>query len=207
MSSNKEAGAPGKTLGEELATAASSEGGDGGGKKRRKGRRLKKKLLAIPIIGVLVAVLVGFAWKHFGGATEKAGREMFLRKAHSMEEGSNKDGENAALLKAPDPHIAEEEPEAFSMTMSESIDYIETLAPRSLGLEGNSMDEYEVLPKIGTVLVDGVPCTEVFVYRQDDRTGTNVFQGTYLLDRSGMALYALDQEEGAVTPLQPAQNG
>jgi len=204
MSSNKE-GRAGKTLGEELASAAESEGGAGEGKKRRKGRKGrggKKKLLFIPVLALVVLAGV-FAWKHFSsGGPVKADRKLALREAYSLEEGSK--DEEAVLLKAV-MHHKEEAQELDSMTMAESINYMETLSPKSLGLEGNSMDEYEVLPKVGTVLVDGVPCTEVFVYRQDEKTGTNVFQGTYLLDRRGTALYALDPEAGIVTPLQPAQ--
>jgi len=209
MSSNKE-GKTGKTLGEELAAAAETGSGDGGGEKRKKGRGgSKKKLLLIPILGVLVVLAGGFVWKRFsGGGPVKADRELLLRKANSLEEASGKDGEGAALLKALNPHAKEAaEAEADSMTMSESIEYIEALAPQTLGLEGSSMDEYEVFPTVGTVLVDGVPCTEVYVYRQDAKTGTNTFQGSYLLDRSGNALYALDREQGVVTQLQPMRGG
>jgi len=205
MSSNRE-GAAGKTLGEELASAAASEDGEGKGKKRRrkKGRGSKKKLLLIPVLVVAVGLAGVFVWKRVSaGGPVKADRELFLEKANSLEEGG---GEEAVLLKAV-KHRPKEEKQVESMTMVESINYMEALAPKSLGLEGNSMDEYEVLPVVGTVLVDGVPCTEVYVYRQDEKTGTNVFQGSYLLDRSGAALYELNRDEGTVTPLQPQRGG
>jgi len=207
MSSNREGGAAGKTLGEELASAVETGAEDGGGKKRKKKGRggSKKKLLFIPIVVALAALAGGFAWKRFsGGGPVKADRELLLRKANSIEEDSGSDEEGAVLLKARNPHAKEETAvELSSMTMSESIDYIEALVPQSLGLEGKSMDEYEVFPTVGTVLVDGMPCTEVYVYRQDVKTGTNTFQGSYLLDRSGNALYALDRDQGVVTQLQP----
>jgi len=194
-----------KTLGEELESAAASEDGgvEGGKRRRKKGRGSKRKLLLIPI--VLVAALAGvFVWKRVSaGGPVKADRELFLEKANSLGEEA---GEEAVPLKAV-KHRPKEEEQVESMTMVESISYMEALAPKSLGLEGNSMDEYEVLPVVGTVLVDGVPCTEVYVYRQDERTGTNVFQGSYLLDRSGNALYELNRDEGTVTPLQPQRGG
>jgi len=199
MSSNKE-GKGGKTLGEELASAAeTSEEGAGDKRKRRKKGGSKKKLLLLPVIGLLVAALAVFVLKRFGGPTEKAGREVFLRRANSAAESS---GEEAVPLKAV-RRAAQKKKEPESMTVAESIDYIEAMTPKSLGLEGNIMEEYEVLPMAGTVLVDGLPCTEVDVYRQDDRTGTNVFQGSYLLDRSGRALYELDRDNGTVQPIQP----
>lgn len=203
-------GKDGKTLGEELASAEETPSEDEGGKKRKK-ISLKKKLLAIPIIVVLVAVLAGVAWKRFsGGPPEKADREMIPQKANCIEK-EEEEGEETVPRKAPNPHAKEEEvtasaataTEVNSMTMSESIEYIEGLNPQSLGLEGSSMDEYEVFPTVGTVLVDGLPCTEVYVYRQNTDTGTNMFQGSYLLDRSGNALYALDRDQGVVTQLQP----
>lgn len=207
-----------RTIGEELNQAAADEepsSGEGkrlkkekGGKKSKKSGGSKKKLLALPVLGLLV-VLAGFTLKLRSGAVDKSEPQ---EPAASSEEAASSEAassgepsEEAASSGAASGEALEASPEPAAeeniLTMSESVDYMQTLTPGQLGLEGDSMDDYEMLPSEGLILVDGEPCTEIMVYRRDPKTGTNVFQGSYLLDRSGSSLYRLDRDNNAVTEL------
>ncbi len=206
-----------KTIGEELDQAAADEetsSGEGkrlkkekGGKRSKKGGGSKKKLLALPVLGLLV-VLVGFTLKLRSGAVDKSEPQepaASSEAASSEAASSGEPSEEAASSGAASSEALEASPEPAAeesiLTMSESVDYMHTLSPGQLGLEGDSMDDYEMLPSEGLILVDGEPCTEIMVYRRDPKTGTNVFQGSYLLDRSGSSLYRLDRDSNAVTEL------
>lgn len=204
-----------KTIGEELDQAAAEEepsSGEGkrlkkakGEKRSKKGGGSKKKLLALPVLGLLV-VLAGFTLKLRSGAVDKSATEPAASSeaASSEAASSGEPSEEAASSGAASgeaPEAAPEPAEENILTMSESVDYMQTLSPALLGLEGDSMDAYEMLPSEGLILVDGEPCTEIMVYRRDPKTGTNVFQGSYLLDRSGTSLYRLDRDSDAVTEL------
>ncbi len=216
-----------RTIGEELNQAAADEEtstGEGkrlkkkkGEKRPKKGGGSKKKLLALPVLGLLV-VLAGFTLKLRSGAVDKSEPQEPAASSEAASSGAASSGEpskeaassgaassgaassGAASGEAPEAP-AEPAAEENILTMSESVDYIHTLSPEQLGLEGESMDDFELLPSEGLILVDGEPCTEIMVYRRDPKTGTNVFQGSYLLDRSGSRLYRLDRDSNAVTEL------
>lgn len=76
-------------------------------------------------------------------------------------------------------------------------DYLKGLEPAQLGLEGSSMDDYEVMIIDGLVRVDAQPCTKLNVYDED-----NVFVGCYLVALDGQHLYELDTLSGRVTELE-----
>jgi len=93
-------------------------------------------------------------------------------------------------------------PEPAGVTQNEAREYFESLTPAELGLEGESMEDYEIYPAEKVVLVSGIPCVEVFVYSNENRTGTNDIQGTYLLSRgSPRRLFLLDEETGKAREL------
>jgi len=67
------------------------------------------------------------------------------------------------------------------MTLLEVVDYVRSLHPSALGLEGESMSEYELVPVQGSPLVDGEVCRHLNVYQLDPVAGTNNFVGAYLV--------------------------
>jgi len=90
------------------------------------------------------------------------------------------------ILPPPEPESEpEEEPSAGGAkqptSMSEQLDYFNTLNPEKLGLVGSDMHDYAVYPQQGWVLVDGISCREIVVYSEDANDGTNVYMGTYFL--------------------------
>ena len=65
----------------------------------------------------------------------------------------------------------EEQPKPASL--SEQLDTIQTMHPSELGLEGRSMDQYEVLSTAGFVKVDDILCRRFTIYEKtgDDKRG------------------------------------
>ena len=65
----------------------------------------------------------------------------------------------------------EEQPKPASL--SEQLDTIQTMHPSELGLEGRSMDQYEVLSTTGFVKVDDILCRRFTIYEKtgDDKRG------------------------------------
>ncbi len=102
-------------------------------------------------------------------------------------EGQMKDGVSAG-------EEAEEAQEV--MTLVEMMDYVRTLKPSALGLEGESMSEYHLIPVQGSPLVDGEVCRHVNIYREDASTGTNTFISAYLVGIN--KVYRLDEVERTV---------
>lgn len=96
----------------------------------------------------------------------------------------------------PEPPIS---PAALSA--DQALDYIQSLNPAVLGLEGTSMEEYELLLQDGSVLIDGNPCVRINAYRRDSQTGTNEIGGNYFLSLDGVHLYRLDVADNSVEEL------
>lgn len=94
------------------------------------------------------------------------------------------------------------ESELEVMTVEETVDFFKRLSPQVLGLEGGSMAEFDVYHEQASVPVDGVPCLEVTVYKDDETAHTNVPLGTYLVARDGTALYSLDTETDSIARLE-----
>lgn len=96
---------------------------------------------------------------------------------------------------------AAEESQESSMTLNETIDYFYGLPPAALGLEGENMSEYTLLPGNGDSLVDGALCRHMNLYRTDPVAGTNVIIGAYLIgDRN---IYKLDKIANTVELVYP----
>lgn len=68
---------------------------------------------------------------------------------------------------------------------------MQEMAPIQLGLEGESMDEYELIPMDATELVDGVACIRINVYNGSDSVNPNRFRGSYLMSIDGLHMYRL----------------
>ncbi|NCC66739.1 MAG: hypothetical protein EOM14_00905 [Clostridia bacterium] len=100
-----------------------------------------------------------------------------------------------------DPLASPESTEDQTMTLSESVDFINSLSPSTLGLQGKNMSEYNVYAEENSVLVDGNTCAKIMVYCQSSSAGTNVIQGIYFLSRDGDDLYRLNTDTDEVSRL------
>lgn len=91
--------------------------------------------------------------------------------------------------------------EDSSQTLSEKMDYFKSLSPAVLGLEGESMEEYEIYSMSGTVIVDDNSCLQIRVCSKENPAGTNDPSGVYLLSSDGLHLYHLDEVTDTITEL------
>jgi hypothetical protein len=80
------------------------------------------------------------------------------------------------------------------MTLNQAIDFMYECHPADLGLNGESMAEYDIMPMDGAVLVGTTPCQRMNVYGRDPKTGTNVIAGQYLLSGDGRYLYYVNED-------------
>lgn len=88
------------------------------------------------------------------------------------------------------------------MTTADSLRYVMNLQPQVLNLEGDDMSRYEVHTTGVVVSVNGEPCTQLSVYAENPKSGTNEIAGEYFLSRGAeRKLYRLDKETGQVTQL------
>lgn len=84
------------------------------------------------------------------------------------------------------------------ITLREAQEYLESLSPARLGLEGESMDEYEVFTFDGAVIVDGRACVRMNVYNFEQ---SNEFMGCYLMSLDGRHLYRMDMTTQEITEI------
>lgn len=87
------------------------------------------------------------------------------------------------------------------LSTDQIMDYMASLNPAVLGLEGTTMENYELLIQDGSVLIDGNPCVRVNAYGTDQRTGTNTIGGNYFISLDGSHLYRLDVASDTVSEL------
>ena len=76
--------------------------------------------------------------------------------------------------------------------ITEQVDYIKSMTPAELGLPGDSMANYHVLPAEGIVMVDDISCRRISVYSSDDKDASNTILGTYLVSLDQQHLYRVD---------------
>ena len=76
------------------------------------------------------------------------------------------------------------------------------MAPIQLGLEGESMDEYEMIPMDATELVNGVACIRINVYNNSNAANPNGFRGSYLMSVDGLHMYRLDTGTNEIVELE-----
>jgi hypothetical protein len=88
-----------------------------------------------------------------------------------------------------------------SMTLATAIDYIKSFNPADIGLEGTSMEEYQIYALDGVILVDDTPCLHLKAYRSDNPQQTNQVAGNFLLTGDKQHLYSLDEVNGVVTTI------
>ncbi len=85
--------------------------------------------------------------------------------------------------------------------IKEQTEYFNSLDPRKLGLEGESMSEYLTFPQQGWVKVDEVDCREIMVYQMNPQTATNEIIGTFYLSSDLTKIYK-KTSDGQITPVQ-----
>lgn len=93
------------------------------------------------------------------------------------------------------------EPEPITMTLTEALDYVKSLPPAALGLDGASMEDYQIYSEEGIVWVDDQTCIRINVYSIDTDGGFNEVAGCYLLASDQSHLYQLDDVTHAVREL------
>ena len=103
----------------------------------------------------------------------------------------------SACTATPSVDVASEEdnastvtPPESSMTMQEVTTYFLSLSPAQLELSGESLEGCTAFCENGLVLLDGVPCVCVNLYR------SGVIQGSYLFDPTTQDIYRLDRSTG-----------
>lgn len=89
----------------------------------------------------------------------------------------------------------------MGMSADEMMDYLGSLPPSVLGLEGSTMEDYDLLMQDGSVLIDENPCVRINAYRTDSQTGTYEIGGNYFLSLDGAHLYRLDVASNSVAEL------
>lgn len=93
------------------------------------------------------------------------------------------------------------EKEVEPMTAKTAVDFLKALPPSLLGLEGDSMEEYNVYYLEGEALVNGIPCIRLRVYRMIPPEMSNKIAGTYFLTADKTQLFRLDMESNAVSEI------
>lgn len=86
-----------------------------------------------------------------------------------------------------------------TMTLEEAAAYLQSFPPADLGLEGEDMSAYNILPEEGVVLLDDEPCICLNVYLES----THQYCATYLIAGQSDQLYRLDRSTGEASALSP----
>lgn len=90
---------------------------------------------------------------------------------------------------------------AKATSIKEQTEYFNSLDPRKLGLEGESMLDYMIYPQPAWVKVDDVECREIMVYSMDPQTATNKVVGTFYLSSDLTQVFKKTGED-VITPVQ-----
>lgn len=89
-----------------------------------------------------------------------------------------------------------------SLSVIGAQEKLEGMTPAQLGLNGTTMDVYDVFPVDGVEMVDGVACIRLYVYSMDNPEHTNEFMGSYLASIDGKHIYRIDPITNAITVLE-----
>jgi len=88
------------------------------------------------------------------------------------------------------------------VTQRGAVKQLEKLKPADLGLPGDSMDLYEVIPMDASELVNDEPCIRMHVYNDHNAAGSHDFVACYLLSIDAEHLYRLDLDTNEITELE-----
>ena len=86
----------------------------------------------------------------------------------------------------------------IGLTHTGASDYLKELSPSVLGLEGDSMDAYNIYIMTGFTYVDGEACLRIHIYANDASTDTNVHVGTYFMSGNAEHIYRLSEDGLAI---------
>ncbi len=97
---------------------------------------------------------------------------------------------------------ASSDDEAESLTHMDTVEKIQGMQPSALGLDGTSMNEYNIYVRNGLIMVNGEACIWVEIYTDENSAHTNIPEGTYYLSRDGKRLYRLNRSDNTVQELK-----
>ncbi len=102
----------------------------------------------------------------------------------------------SVLLDTPEGRVHDPKPETpASAAPRKGLSDLKSIHPSKLGLPGESMDAYELIPQEGSVRIAGSICVRVNIYGEG-----NQFAGSYFLSNDGK-LYKLDESVNKVVEL------
>lgn len=102
----------------------------------------------------------------------------------------------SVLLDTPDGRVHDPKPETPAPAAARrGLSDLESIHPSKLGLPGDSMEAYKLIPQEGSFRIAGAISTRVNIYGAN-----NQFVGSYFLSTDGK-LYKLDEEANAVVEL------
>lgn len=107
---------------------------------------------------------------------------------------TNPDG--VVLDEAPVEEAPQEAVEAMNVVAA--VEFLRTISPTALGLDGDSMDDYNIYLADGEVRVDKVPAISLRVYRKAVEAGGNSFVGEYLIVGNRSSVYKVDHVNGGI---------
>lgn len=89
-------------------------------------------------------------------------------------------------------------------SLPQQMDQLKAMSPSELGLPGDSMDEYEIYPGEGFVMVDGTPCRKFNIYRRQGSGEVHYTDivGIFLFSGDQQHIYRLDTDTNVVTTLK-----
>lgn len=103
----------------------------------------------------------------------------------------------SVLLDMPEGRVHDPKPETPPPASTRrGLADLESIHPSKLGLPGESMDAYKLIPQEGSVRIAGAVCMRVNIYSEG-----NQFAGSYFLSTDGK-LYKLDEAANAVVELE-----
>lgn len=102
----------------------------------------------------------------------------------------------SVTLDMPEGRVHDPKPEPQPAVVSRGLSDLEELHPSALGLPGESMEEYELMPQEGSVRIAGSVCMRVNIY---DKNGQ--IAGSYFVSKNGK-LYRLEKDVNGVVELE-----
>ena len=102
----------------------------------------------------------------------------------------------SVTLDMPEGRVRDPKPDTPQLSERRGLSDLKEMHPSKLGLEGESMDAYELMPVEGAVRIQGMPCQRVNIYDE-----SNQIAGSYFLSSDGR-LYKLDVASNAVVELE-----
>ena len=107
----------------------------------------------------------------------------------------------SVLLDMPEGRVHDPKPEAEPASPSRGLADLKAMSPAALGLSGESMEDYELMPQEGSVRIANSVCMRVNIYDQNGQIA-----GSYFLSKDGK-LYRLEEAANGVVELEWEETG